>query len=169
MPIELRLYDAADFEALYSIDRACYPRGIAYSRRTLRWFLGQREAFCLVAESVPATAIGIVGFLIAESDGSSAHIITLDVSRSHRRRGIGSLLLRECEHRLTERGVRSVLLETATSNEPAVSFWQAHGYRSFGILPRYYLGRLDAYAMRKILPLAANPESQRQPPPGNPS
>jgi ribosomal protein S18 acetylase RimI-like enzyme len=47
-----------------------------------------------------------------------------------------------------------VLIETATDNQPAVAFWQQHGYRIEAILKRYYLGRIDAYEMRKILPAA---------------
>ncbi len=32
-----------------------------------------------------------------------------------------------------------------------VAFWQRHGYLVAATLKRYYLGRLDAYEMRKIL------------------
>jgi ribosomal protein S18 acetylase RimI-like enzyme len=48
--------------------------------------------------------------------------------------------------------VRCILLETAITNEAAVAFWQRHGYRIEATLKRYYLGKLDAYEMRKILP-----------------
>jgi ribosomal protein S18 acetylase RimI-like enzyme len=44
------------------------------------------------------------------------------------------------------------LLETAANNEAGVAFWQRHGYRIEATLKRYYLGRIDAYEMRKILP-----------------
>jgi ribosomal protein S18 acetylase RimI-like enzyme len=44
------------------------------------------------------------------------------------------------------------LLETATENEAGVAFWQRHGYRIEATLKRYYLRRMDAYEMRKILP-----------------
>jgi len=46
------------------------------------------------------------------------------------------------------------LLETASDNEAAVAFWRRHGYRIEATLKRYYLGRIDAYEMRKILPAA---------------
>jgi ribosomal protein S18 acetylase RimI-like enzyme len=48
--------------------------------------------------------------------------------------------------------VRTILLETATSNEAGVAFWQRHGYRIEATLKRYYLQKIDAYEMRKILP-----------------
>ena len=37
-------------------------------------------------------------------------------------------------------------------NEAAVAFWKRHGYRIEATLKRYYLRRIDAYEMRKILP-----------------
>src|SRR2546421_9531612 len=68
-----------------------------------------------------------------------------------RRNGIGTALLQQLESNLSARGVRSVLLETAIDNEAAVAFWQRHGYRIEATLKRYYLGRVDAYEMRKLL------------------
>src|SRR2546423_10463244 len=93
----------------------------------------------------------IAGFVLAEETPPLAHIITLDVAEKLRRNGIGTALLQRLESNLSARGVRSVLLETAIDNEAAVAFWQRHGYRIEATLKRYYLGRLDAYAMRKRL------------------
>lgn len=61
-------------------------------------------------------------------------------------------MLAESEKNLALRGVRTILIETAIENEAAVAFWKRHGYRIEAVLKRYYLGRLDAYEMRKILP-----------------
>ena len=76
----------------------------------------------------------------------------MDVEERHRRCGVATALLQKIESNLAARGVRSILLETAITNEAAVAFWQRHGYRIEATLKRYYLGRLDAYEMRKILP-----------------
>jgi len=89
---------------------------------------------------------------LTEENPPLAHIITLDVAEEHRRHGVGSALLTESERNLGLRGVRSILLETATNNEAAVAFWQSQGYRIETILKRYYLGQVNAYEMRKILP-----------------
>ncbi len=143
----LRPSAPADLERLYEIDQVCYPRGIAYSRRTLKWFLALPGADCLVAEVEAA----IAGFILTEAEGESAHIITIDVLAEHRRAGLGTALLAEAEGRLRARGVREVHLETAHDNEPAIAFWHKHGYRNRGVLPRYYLDRIDAIWMTKIL------------------
>jgi len=153
MPVTLLTYKPADFDTLYSIDRACYPRGIAYSRSTLRQFLEMPGADCLVARTGEGPAAAVAGFIVveAEAEGAEAHIITIDVLEAHRRAGIGTALLRAIEQRLAARGVRRVELETATSNAAAVAFWERHGYRKSGVLRGYYLGRLDAWKMGKTL------------------
>jgi ribosomal-protein-alanine N-acetyltransferase len=92
---------------------------------------------------------------VSEENPPLAHILTLDISEQHRRHGVGTALLRELEANLAARGVRTILLETAIENEAAVAFWKRHGYRIEAVLKRYYLGRLDAYEMRKLLPAPA--------------
>jgi ribosomal protein S18 acetylase RimI-like enzyme len=62
------------------------------------------------------------------------------------------MLLTAMENNIAAQGVHTVLLETAVNNEAAVAFWLRHGYRIEGVLKRYYLGRTDAYEMRKLLP-----------------
>jgi ribosomal-protein-alanine N-acetyltransferase len=151
MEFTLRDYSPSDFETLYAIDQACYLRGISYSRRVLRWYLTQRGGQCLVAEWIGPTGPTLAGFLIAASHGNTGYIVTIDVMATHRRAGVGSALLEEIERRLGNGGVRRVELQTATNNEAGVAFWQRHGYRSAGVTPGYYLGRIDAYEMFKEL------------------
>lgn len=143
----IRAYEPHDFDALYKLDQSCFPRGIAYSKSTLRYFLALSSAECLVAQEED----DIAGFILSELDGPLAHIITLDVAEPHRRSGVGSLLLDAAENNLFAQGVRTVFLETAVDNHAAVKFWSRHGYIVKGILKRYYLKRIDGYAMRKTL------------------
>ena len=94
----------------------------------------------------------IAGFILSKENPPLAHIITLDVAEGYRRRGVGTALVQKLEGNLALRGVRSILLETGVSNEAGVAFWKRHGYGIEAVLKRYYLGRDDAYEMRKILP-----------------
>jgi [ribosomal protein S18]-alanine N-acetyltransferase len=148
MAITLRSYEPHDFAALHRLDQACFPPGISYSKTTLRYFLTRPSADCVIAEESGR----IVGFTVSEENPPLAHIITLDVTEKHRRLGVGTALLQQLESNLAARGVRSILLETANDNEAAVAFWKRRGYRIEATLKRYYLGRIDAYEMRKILP-----------------
>ena len=148
MPLTLRSYEPRDFAALHKLDQSCFPAGISYSKTTLRYFLTLPSADCVVANEDGR----IVGFIVSEENPPLAHIITLDVDARHRRHGVGTALLETLEANLALRGVRSILLETATNNDPAAAFWKRRGYRIEATLKRYYLGRIDAYEMRKILP-----------------
>lgn len=154
--VTIRLFRSGDFEALYHIDQLCFARGIAYGRAELRFYLAYQGAECFVAEADG----DIAGFVITESDETEAHIVTLDVLEQFRRHGTGSQLLARAEESLAGHGVRSVWLETATTNEAAIAFWQKHGYRQSGeILLGYYGRGGDAYQMGKRLaqPAAGNP------------
>jgi ribosomal-protein-alanine N-acetyltransferase len=148
MPVTLRAHEPRDFAALLRLDQGCFPPGIAYSKTMLRYFLKLPSADGTVAEDGGK----IVGFILTEENPPLAHVITLDVAESYRRQGVGTALLAESERNLALRGVRTVLLETATENEAAVAFWQRHGYRIEATLKRYYLRKMDAFEMRKILP-----------------
>lgn len=155
MALTLRSYEPHDFAALYHLDQSCFPAGISYSKTTLRYFLTISSADCVVAVEDGK----IAGFIVSEENPPLAHIITLDVEERYRRRGVGTALLEKIEANLAARGVRSILLETAITNDAAVAFWQRHGYRIEATLKRYYLGKLDAYEMRKILPARGNAKS----------
>ena len=147
MPLRIRPYEAHDFAALYKLDQSCFVPGISYSKWVLQYYLRLPGVDCQVATDGKS----IVGFVLGETNPSLGHIITLDVAESHRRAGIGSLLLNELEKNFTFRGVRSVLLETAVDNESGIAFWKRHGYCTEAVLKRYYLGKTDAYEMRKKL------------------
>lgn len=143
----LRSFLSTDFDSLFKLDRDCYPSGIAYSRRELRWYLAQPGAICFVAEAESE----IAGFILADAEPPDGHIITIDVAKAHRRRGVGTLLLGAAERALAECGVLTVEIETATDNQAGIQFWYGHQYRALGLLPGYYLGKIGAIRMSKTL------------------
>jgi ribosomal protein S18 acetylase RimI-like enzyme len=149
--MNIRQYRAEDFAALYKLDQGCFVPGISYSKQMLKYYLQLPAADCLVAEIEKA----LVGFILAEANVPLGHIITLDIAGPHRRTGVGSALLRELEEHLAFRGVTSILLETAMDNESGFAFWEHHGYRTEAVIKRYYLGRIDAFEMRKRLVVKA--------------
>jgi len=146
----LRLYRLPDFETLYRIDQACFPRGIAYGRDELRSYLHCDGSHCLLAE----VANQIAGFILTGRSGKLGHIVTLDVLEAHRHQRIGSLLLRAAEQEAASHGVKRMYLETATDNKAAIALWEKHGYRKCGTVKNYYGRGLDAFEMEKQLDVA---------------
>ena len=70
----------------------------------------------------------LAGSLIAAWDGWRGSFYRLAVSPEHRRKGLATMLLREGERRLRERGAVRLTAIVADDDPTAMSFWQATGY-----------------------------------------
>jgi [ribosomal protein S18]-alanine N-acetyltransferase len=145
----IRDFVPEDFETLWWIDQQCFSPGIAYSHRELRTYIRRRGAITLVA--LTSEKKEIAAFLVAQT-GLTGHIITIDVLKSARRAGVGSLLLSSAEERLAAAGSRAVGLETAVDNMGALAFYKGHGYHVIRSWPHYYANGLDALVLEKLFP-----------------
>ena len=145
--VNYRDYRSEDFPRLHALDQECFPPGIAYSEAELMHYVRRRNAFTIVAES----GQGLAGFIVAETQSTRGHVITLDVSPKHRRRAIGSELMLRAEEKMKGAGCRVVFLETAVNNAAALAFYHRFGYVVIKTIPRYYEGNLDALLMGKKL------------------
>jgi ribosomal protein S18 acetylase RimI-like enzyme len=70
----------------------------------------------------------LVGSLIAAWDGWRGSFYRLAVSPEHRRNGLATMLLREGERRLRERGAVRLTAIVADDEAGAMDFWRAAGY-----------------------------------------
>jgi ribosomal protein S18 acetylase RimI-like enzyme len=148
VPFRIRKFQKKDFEALWQLDQLCFDAQMAYSRPELAFYMQRPGAFTLVAEGESAATLG---FIVAEAERKSGHIITIDVVAEARRLGVGSALLNAAEERLLEAGAQAVALETAVNNESAIRFYKEKGYFVEKTVPGYYSGQLDALVMVKKL------------------
>lgn len=173
---DIRDFQPTDFETLWRIDQECFSPGISYSQAELRAYMRRSGSFTLVAvgskvhkaansdlgtndlrittresPAMPTAEGSLNGFIVAEADGNSGHVITIDVVKVARRAGIGSLLLEAAEERLRAARCRSVELETAVDNISALSFYNRHGYYVTKTFPRYYSNGVDALVLEKRL------------------
>jgi ribosomal-protein-alanine N-acetyltransferase len=148
----LRDYRSSDFESMWQLDQECFPPGIAYSRSELRGFLATKRAETIVVERDGRTVAFVVGWRRSRTEG---HVITLDVTTSVRRQGLGRRLMAELESRFRAAGVKQVRLETAVTNTLAIRFYERLGYRKVAQLRSYYGAGLHAWSMPKALAGAA--------------
>jgi len=133
---------------LWALDQRCFPRDIAYSREELDYYLRLRSAICLVAWKDQQ----LRGFILGHPEVRGfGHVITLDVDATARRSGLGSRLMRALEAEFVAAGCRSILLEVAVNNRPALVFYKKHGYSVLKTLRRYYPGDLDGLLMGKSI------------------
>lgn len=144
--IRVREYVESDFERLYEIDHEAFSEGIAYSHLELQYYLRSKNCRALIAED----GNEIVGFVIGCSEKRKlGHIITIDVVPRRQRERIGSLLLREVEAWLWNRGAKAIYLETPVDDAGAQGFYDGHGYFVLERIEGYYNNTLDALVMMK--------------------
>jgi ribosomal-protein-alanine N-acetyltransferase len=138
----------ADIEALYALDQVCFEPGIAYSRGELRRFLGIATAEGVLADQDGALAGFAVGY---RTRGRTAHVVTLDVVPSQRRRGLGKALLEALLARLAQAGALEARLEVSTENAGAIAFYETLGFRVRRPLTDYYGPGRGALEMERDL------------------
>ncbi len=144
LPPVLRKIHPSDFDSLYQLDQICFEPGISYSLRQIRRFLGIATADGLVADIDGTIAGFVIGYL---TRGSVAHVVTLDVHPSYRRRNLGTALLEELLNRFSRAGAREARLEVSTANTGAIAFYRKLGFRRRRRIPGYYGRGRDAFEM----------------------
>jgi ribosomal-protein-alanine N-acetyltransferase len=117
--------------------------------------LRQRNCIGMVAEM----AESVVAFMIYELHRSRLHVINFAVRRSHRRLGVGSLLMNRLAGKLSPDRRDRILLEVRERNLPAQLFFRSLGYRAISVLKDFYQDTTeDAYLMQYVS-AAAVPET----------
>ena len=151
MSFRLREFRPEDLDRVIFINRTCLPEN--YSRY---FFISIHKAFpdlFLVAECDGE----VVGYIMCRIEKSffrppKGHVISIAVLPEHRRKGIGTAMLKEALARMSERyGVSECYLEVRVSNTPAISLYENLGFRRTDTIPKYYGDGEDAYVMTKIL------------------
>ncbi len=102
-------------------------------------FLGEELAndvlrLCLVAED----ADGICGYIMAWRVADQLHVLNIATAPALRRRGVGSLLLKEACLRAWAEGLAEITLEVRRGNSAARRFYRHKGLQETGVRPGYY-------------------------------
>ncbi len=103
---------------------------------------------------------GLRGFIILALAADQADILILVVHHDARQRGIGQALLAAAENKAYQQGVRTVFLDVAEDNIPALRLYQNSGYQPIGRRPAYYRrahGRIAALTFCKTLTFRQEP------------
>jgi len=144
----------ADLDRLWRLDQLCFEAGIAYSRSDLRRFLAMPRAACVLAEIGPT----LCGFALAYSRPRDlAHVVTLDVHPTFRRRGLGRRLIESVLERCAAAGAQRVALEVDVRNSGAIAFYRKLGFQESGRIHSYYGPGLDAFEMVRESVISGRP------------
>jgi ribosomal-protein-alanine N-acetyltransferase len=116
-----------------------------WSASRISWHIRHPESIVLVARSTGATA----GFAIMRYGDDAAHLNLLAVDPVYRRRGIARHIMMWLEETALTAGTFTVELELRASNEAALAFYTAIGYRELGRVAGYYQGVEQAIRMTR--------------------
>ena len=90
----------------------------------------------------------VIGGLIGGTYWGWMYVDILWVHEDHRRKGIGSALLREAEREALRRGCHHVHLDTMSWQAP--DFYKKHGYELIGMLPDIPSGHQKHLLMKSL-------------------
>jgi ribosomal-protein-alanine N-acetyltransferase len=97
-----------------------------------------RVALVATDAQADAQSQGPIGFLVASLVAPEAELETIVVAARGRRRGVGSLLLGSLVETLRGMQATELRLEVRASNQAALGFYRAQGFRETGRRRRYY-------------------------------
>lgn len=145
--IRVRDAELADLDAIMALETATFP-GDAWSRDLMATELASPHTMYVVVES--GDEIVAYAGLSAPAGAEQGDIQTIAVDATHRRLGIGTLLMRELLDAARARGAREVFLEVRADNPGAEELYRQHGFERIGVRPRYYQpDDVDAIVMRR--------------------
>ncbi len=150
--VRIRRATPADLPRLAAIEVASFRE--PWPEDFLDAYLSDGESLFLVAE-----APQLAGFIIAREelapDGRRAfHVHDLAVDPPQRRHGVASALLAELTRIALPQGTNLLRLEVRLGNHGARLFYERHGFREVGRIPRFYEDGSDAIRMERTLDLS---------------
>jgi len=135
--------------SLYDIEMECFEKE-AFTKQQIAYLLTDYNSISLVAKLKDEIVGFIIGRIYVERKSLAGHILTIDVSPVHRRKGIATRLLQEIERIFKEKGVGVCHLEVREDNVAALRLYQKSGYRIIGRLKNYYEHANGVY-LKKVL------------------
>jgi len=136
-------------DRLFEIEMECF-RSEAFTKQQIAQLLTNQNCISLIAKENDKIIGFIIGMVYAEDDVLTGHILTIDVSPSYRRKGVGIKLLQELERIFRDRQVKVSRLEVREDNIAALGLYQKLGYKKVGKLHHYY-GDAHGILLEKVL------------------
>ncbi len=136
-------------DRLYKIEMECFKRE-AFTKQQIAQLLTSHNAISLIAKENEEIVGFIIGMLYVEDNTLVGHVLTIDISLNHRRRGVGIKLLHEIEKIFRDKQARVCRLEVREDNIAALSLYQKLGYKKVAKL-EYYYGDAHGILLEKSL------------------
>jgi ribosomal-protein-alanine N-acetyltransferase len=145
--IAVRLATLADAAEIAAMSRDYIEQGLPWTWTKEREAHSIREPETNVV--VAAENGGITGFGIMYYASEDAHLLLFAVRNAHRRRGVGSAILRWLEDVARAAGAKRIRVECTRENAAGRNFYCEHGYHELDITKKMYRGLKDGVHLEK--------------------
>ena len=89
----------------------------------------------------------VIGFGVMKYLKEEAYLNLFGVHPDHRRKGVGTRMMKWLEKTALISGIGAVYLETRLTNQEGRNFYKSLGYKVIQRIPGYYMGRETAVRM----------------------
>lgn len=154
--MELRVARSEDAERIVDVINSAFRPAEGYIIGRDRIDLESVQAFFFKGEFLLAEDDGAVaGCVYLEIRGARAYLGLLSVDPTRQKAGVGSMLLREAEHRCAMAGCRFMDLKTINLREDNQAFYKRRGYIESGTepFPSDVITKLPCYFVKMSKPL----------------
>lgn len=145
----LELLTIGDSTAIAPLHHEDFVR--PWSAEEFSSLLEQDTVFGFAVREVGQGAAAPAGFVLARLAAGEAEILTIAVSRNHRRHGLGWRLMDAVLRELHGQRAEALFLEVDETNAPAIGLYRKFGFHEVGKRPNYYQsaqGATGALVMR---------------------
>jgi ribosomal-protein-alanine N-acetyltransferase len=142
---KIRLANLNDAACIAEMSRDLIESGLGWSwtpMRVVREVKAKRSNVIVTVEGQE-----IIGFAVMKYLDDEARLNLFAVHPNHRRRGIGTRMIKWLEETALVNGNSVVYLETRQKNQAAREFYESLGYKVIQRIPGYYRGREAAVKM----------------------
>ena len=125
--MQIRKMTIADYEKVYALWMSCKNMGfndIDDSKEGISRFLERNPNTSFVAMENDE----LLGIILGGHDGRRGYIYHMSVAENHRKKGIGSSLVKECLESFKNEKISKVALLVFKYNENGNAFWEKQGF-----------------------------------------
>ena len=127
----------ADAPLLAALHAPCFPDE-PWPADAMASLLESPGVFGLIGSAGSGHSAEAHGFILCRMAADEGEVLTLAVTPAARRSGLGGLLLERAVVWSAACGVRTLFLEVAEDNEPALALYRNAGFTIVGRRPGYY-------------------------------
>jgi ribosomal-protein-alanine N-acetyltransferase len=145
--VAVRLATQSDAAAIAAMSRDHIEQGLPWTWTEDRVANAIRDPDTNVV--VAGESGDIIGFGIMYYASDDAHLLLFAVRSAHRRRGVGSAILRWLEEVARAAGAKRIRVECTRENSSGRNFYCEHGYHELDITKKMYRGLKDGVHLEK--------------------